>query len=109
MNPDAVQGKIRTAWLAVKRVGVPARSLVRHDRGGPRRPCAPNSVDAALIERYCAYTLDDHGTVNRIEIHHRAWGLRAVEAEFELNTMTNQVGTCSRASPSCTSPPGRMS
>ena len=53
---------------------------------------APDSLEAALIERYCAYTLDDHGTVNRIEIHHRPWELRRARGEFELNTMTAQIG-----------------
>jgi uncharacterized protein len=49
---------------------------------------APGSPEASLIERYCAYALDDAGQIQRAEIHHPPWELRRGRAEFEANTMT---------------------
>ena len=77
----------------------PAELSAIYKPRGPIFNAAPDTLDAALTERYCAYTLDDHGTVNRIEIHHRPWELRAVDADFDVNTMTEQVGVLLEGEP----------
>ena len=50
------------------------------------------SIEASLIERYCAYTLDEDGVVQRAQIHHRPWELQRVRAEFATNTMAEPFG-----------------
>jgi uncharacterized protein len=52
----------------------------------------PGSLEHWLTERYCLYTLDDHGAVLRADIHHPPWPLRLAQADFELNTMAEPYG-----------------
>jgi uncharacterized protein YqjF (DUF2071 family) len=59
---------------------------------GPTFHATPDSAEASLIERYCAYTLDDAGRVQRAEIHHRPWELQRADARFEVNTMAAPLG-----------------
>jgi uncharacterized protein YqjF (DUF2071 family) len=53
---------------------------------------ADGSAEASLTERYCAYTLDDAGIVQRVEIHHLPWELHRADAHFQENTMTAPFG-----------------
>jgi uncharacterized protein YqjF (DUF2071 family) len=54
---------------------------------GERFEAAPGSLEAFLTERYCLYTLDDNGVLQRADIHHRPWPLQPAEAEIELTTI----------------------
>jgi hypothetical protein len=45
------------------------------------------SLEHFLTERYCLYTTDGDGTLQRADIHHPPWPLQTAEAEIELNTI----------------------
>ena len=45
-----------------------------------------------LTERYCLWTLDEHGDQLRADIHHPPRPLRTAEASFDLNTMAEAYG-----------------
>jgi uncharacterized protein len=47
----------------------------------------PGSLEHFLTERYCLYTTDEAGVLQRAEIHHPPWPLQAAELELELNTI----------------------
>jgi len=53
---------------------------------------AAGTLEHWLTERYCLYTLDGEGRVQRAEIHHPPWPLQEAEAHIEANTMTAEVG-----------------
>jgi uncharacterized protein YqjF (DUF2071 family) len=59
---------------------------------GPAHRAVPGSFEHWAIERYCLYTLDDHGRVLRGEIHHPPWPLQRAHAVFAGNTMGRQIG-----------------
>jgi uncharacterized protein YqjF (DUF2071 family) len=44
----------------------------------------PGSLEWFLCERYCLYTTDEKGALQRAEIHHKLWPLQRAEAEIEL-------------------------
>jgi uncharacterized protein YqjF (DUF2071 family) len=48
----------------------------------------PGSLDWFLAERYCLYTTDERGTLQRAEIHHAPWPLQGAEAEIEITTLS---------------------
>jgi uncharacterized protein YqjF (DUF2071 family) len=48
----------------------------------------PDSLEWFLTERYCLYTTDERGVVQRAEIHHEPWPLQPAEAEIELTTIS---------------------
>lgn len=72
--------------------GPPAAFRATYDGAGPARPADPNTLAWWLTERYCAYTLDERGTVQRADIHHRPWMLQAGTAEIHQNSMTQPYG-----------------
>jgi uncharacterized protein YqjF (DUF2071 family) len=72
--------------------GPPARLEAEYAPEGAPFNAAPGTVEASLIERYCAYTLDDAGAIRRIEIHHPPWELHRASAELSANTMTKPLG-----------------
>jgi uncharacterized protein YqjF (DUF2071 family) len=72
--------------------GQPAELAGRYKPVGAPTPPAPGSLEHWLTERYCLYTLDDHGAVLRADIHHPPWPLMLAEAGFELNTMAEPYG-----------------
>jgi len=74
------------------RTGPPAELRADYRPHGQPFNAAPASVEASLIERYCAYTLDEARTVQRAQIHHRQWELQRVRAEFAANTMPEPFG-----------------
>jgi uncharacterized protein YqjF (DUF2071 family) len=46
------------------------------------------SLEWFLAERYCLYTTDSRGSLQRAEIHHELWPLQAAEAAVELSTIS---------------------
>ena len=72
--------------------GPPARIAAGYVPEGEPFEAEPGSLDAALTERYCAYTLDERRRVLRAQIHHRPWRLQPVVAEFAENSMTAPFG-----------------
>ena len=52
----------------------------------------PGTLDHWLTERYCLLTLDRRGRVLIGDIHHAPWPLQPSRAEFDVNTMTAQIG-----------------
>ena len=54
---------------------------------GPAFNAEPGSLEHFLTERYCLYTTDETGALQRGEIHHPPWPLRPAEGQIELNTM----------------------
>lgn len=79
--------------------GPPAGLAARYEPHGPAFNAAPASLEAKLIERYCAYTLDEGGAVRRAEIHHPPWVLRSASAELEANTMAEPFGIALEGEP----------
>ena len=47
----------------------------------------PASLAHFLTERYCLYTTDESGQLQRAEIHHPPWPLQPAEADIDENTM----------------------
>jgi uncharacterized protein YqjF (DUF2071 family) len=48
----------------------------------------PGSLEWFLMERYCLYTSDGRGALQRADIHHELWPLQAAEAVIELATVS---------------------
>ena len=55
-------------------------------------PSKPGSLEHWLTERYALFSTDRRGRLYRGDIHHAQWPLQLARAEFELNTMTEQIG-----------------
>jgi uncharacterized protein len=72
--------------------GGPAELSGGYRPTGPAAIPPPGSLEHWLTERYCLYTLDEHGDVLRADIHHPPWRLCTAEASFELNTMAEPYG-----------------
>ena len=74
----------------------------RIDSSGPparfRGSYAPSGASTSdqlarwLVERYCAYTVDERLRPLRVEIHHPPWPLQPAEGEVDAQGMTDQVG-----------------
>lgn len=69
-----------------------ATLAMRYRPTGPIYQAQEGSLDAWLTSRYCLYAANRGGTVWRGEIHHQPWPLQPAEAEFEDNTMNEQIG-----------------
>jgi len=52
----------------------------------------PGSLEYWLTERYCLYSVDTKGRVNRGEIDHCQWPLQRAEAEIEINSLLSAYG-----------------
>lgn len=72
--------------------GPPAYFVARYGSEGGELPIRDGSLERWLSERYCLYTLDEAGRVQRGEIHHPPWPLRRGWAEIETNTMAMPLG-----------------
>jgi uncharacterized protein YqjF (DUF2071 family) len=92
MEIRALGDQIRYQSRRVSTDGQPAELMGRYEPVGRPAPPAQGSLEHWLTERYCLYTLDDHGGVLRADIHHPPWPLMAAEADFELNTMAEPYG-----------------
>jgi uncharacterized protein len=51
----------------------------------------PGSLEWFLMERYCLYTTDGRGALQRADIHHELWPLQAAEAVIELASVSPLV------------------
>jgi uncharacterized protein YqjF (DUF2071 family) len=51
----------------------------------------PGSLEWFLMERYCLYTTDGRGALQRADIHHEPWPLQAAEATIELASVSPLV------------------
>jgi uncharacterized protein YqjF (DUF2071 family) len=72
--------------------GPPAYFIARYGAEGDELPVRDGSLERWLTERYCLYTLDEAGRIQRGEIHHPPWPLRKGWAEIETNTMAMPFG-----------------
>jgi uncharacterized protein YqjF (DUF2071 family) len=72
--------------------GPPAYFTARYGPVGEELPLREGSLERWLTERYCLYTLDDEGRIQRADIHHPPWPLREGWAEIETNTMATPFG-----------------
>jgi uncharacterized protein len=70
-----------------------------HPRGAVSAP-ARGSLDEALLERFCLYTVGARGQPRRLEIHHPDWPLQDATWEIGENTMTVPLGLDLDAPPS---------
>lgn len=71
--------------------GPPAYFVGRYG-GGEKLPIRERSLERWLTERYCLYTLDSAGRIQRGEIHHPPWPLHSAWAAIETNTMAMPFG-----------------
>lgn len=67
--------------------GAPAAFRARYRPIGDPLDADPRSLAHFLTERYCLYTDDSEGRLQRGEIHHPPWELQPAEAELAENTM----------------------
>ena len=67
--------------------GAPATFRVRYRGEGEVFNAEPRSLANFLTERYCLYTTDENGSLQRADIHHPPWPLQSAEAEIDENTM----------------------
>lgn len=72
--------------------GPPACFEGRYGAEGAELPIEEGSLERWLTERYCLYTLDDAGRIQRGDIHHPPWPLHRGWAEIETNTMAMPFG-----------------
>lgn len=77
----------------------PATFVGHYAPTGPVFRSAPGSLEEWLTERYCLYTVDDHGRARIAEIHHLPWPLQPATAEIEINTMAEATGIALPATP----------
>ncbi|MHB0958507.1 MAG: YqjF family protein [Pirellulaceae bacterium] len=69
-----------------------AKFVGRYRPLGSAYHASPGSLDHWLTERYCLYTVDSKGKLQRGEIHHAPWLLQRAEAEIEINSMAHASG-----------------
>jgi uncharacterized protein YqjF (DUF2071 family) len=60
----------------------------RYRPNGAAFKAEPGSLEWFLAERYCLYTTDERGRLQRAEIHHELWDLQPAEAEVELASIS---------------------
>ena len=92
MNRSRDAGGIRFASQRASRDGPDARLACRYGPDGRVAPPRPGTLEHFLTERYCLYTLDDAGAIQRADIHHPPWPLQPARADFNVNTMTAPYG-----------------
>jgi uncharacterized protein YqjF (DUF2071 family) len=85
-------GWIRYKSHRIHKGAPPAEFLGRYRPAGAVELAAPGTLARWLTERYCLYTLDGAGRLQRGEIHHVQWPLQPAEAEIAVNTMTQPHG-----------------
>ena len=59
----------------------------RYEPAGDVFNAEPESLEWFLTERYCLYTTDERGQLQRADIHHPPWPLQPAQADIDLNTM----------------------
>jgi uncharacterized protein YqjF (DUF2071 family) len=93
---DRVGARVDYESERIDSSGPPARFRGSYAPAGAR---TNDELARWLAERYCAYTLDDHGRPLRIDIHHPPWPLQAAGGELEAQGMADQVGIALRGEP----------
>lgn len=89
---DRDEEGIRYDLIRTSGDGPPAYFEGRYGSEGGELPVRDGSLERWLTERYCLYTLDDSGRIQRGDIHHPPWPLRHGWAEIETNTMAMPFG-----------------
>jgi uncharacterized protein YqjF (DUF2071 family) len=59
---------------------------------GPAGPPVGDHLSRWLAERYCAYTIDERGRPQRVDIHHPPWPLKQAHADLDAQGMAEQIG-----------------
>jgi uncharacterized protein len=75
-----------------ERASPPAHFHGEYRPAGDVFRAAPGSLEYFLAERYCLYTVDEHGKPLRADIQHPPWPLQDAEATIARNTMTSPWG-----------------
>ena len=83
---------IRYDLMRISDDGPPAYFAASYGPQGEELPLREGSLERWLTERYCLYTLDGQGRIQRGDIHHPPWPLREAWAEIETNTMAMPFG-----------------
>jgi uncharacterized protein YqjF (DUF2071 family) len=91
LEKDA-RGEICYRSVRTHRASPPAELIVRYRPTGAAYQAPPGGFDSWLTDRYCLYCADQRGRVYRGEIHHPPWPLQPAEADWEVNTMSEQIG-----------------
>jgi uncharacterized protein YqjF (DUF2071 family) len=81
----------RDGWIDYECARLDERGRVFSGRYRPHGEvfhAEPGSREWFLAERYCLYTTDDRGALNRADIHHDRWPLQVAEAELDLTTIS---------------------
>jgi uncharacterized protein YqjF (DUF2071 family) len=81
----------RGEWIDYECARIEERGRVfsgRYRPDGAVFNAEPDSLEWFLTERYCLYTTDERGALQRAEIHHGLWPLQPAEAEIELTTLS---------------------
>jgi len=92
MTCKKVGGYVRYRSHRTHRGAHPADLQVLYAPQGKVFTAQPGSLEHWLTERYCLYAASPGGQLYRGEIHHNPWPLQRAEAEFQLNTLTRQIG-----------------
>jgi uncharacterized protein len=81
----------RGEWIDYEcaRINEPGRVFSgRYRPTGAASHAEPDSLEWFLAERYCLYTTDEGGRLQRAEIHHDLWDIQPAEAEVELASIS---------------------
>jgi uncharacterized protein YqjF (DUF2071 family) len=85
-------GRIRYTHERTQADGPPAGFAAEYRPTGPVYNAAPGSFDHWATERYCLYTVDDEGRIQRGDIHHPPWPLQQASVDIAHNTMADPYG-----------------
>jgi len=87
----AADGWTRYDTRRVHQGAPPAQWRGRYRATGPVERSRPGTLEHFLTERYCLFSLTEHGQVLRCDIDHAPWPLQRAEAEVEIDTMCEQI------------------
>jgi uncharacterized protein YqjF (DUF2071 family) len=86
-----ISAALRGRWIDYECARLDERGRVFSGRYRPEGEvfnAEAGSLEWFLAERYCLYTTDERGVLQRAEIHHAPWPLQRAEAEIELTTIS---------------------
>jgi hypothetical protein len=75
--------------------GKPVQFAARYRGLGPTHKLAQTrlgTIEYFLTERYCLFSLDGLGRLQRADIHHIPWPLEEAEAEITQNDLASHIG-----------------
>ncbi len=90
MERDARGVRFRSRRVSAD--GHEAGIVCRYRPAGEVFQAQPGTLEHFLTERYCLYTLDESGSIQRADIHHPPWPLQEAGAELEANAMASPFG-----------------